>query len=88
MNLDINEGEFICFIGKNGSGKSSLMNLISGILKPTSGDVLVDDINTKVKKETVSKPVTKQEAKEKKEVSLKEIDDRLMTIDDFLNDDE
>ena len=54
LNLDINEGEFICFIGKNGSGKSSLMNLISGILKPTSGDVLVDDINTKVKKDFIN----------------------------------
>ena len=57
LNLDINEGEFICFIGKNGSGKSSLMNLISGILKPTSGDVLVDDINTKVKKELIVKNI-------------------------------
>ena len=32
----------------------------------------------------VSKPVTKEEYKEKKEVSLKEIDDKFMTIDDFL----
>ena len=58
----------------------------------TISKTLIDDVyeqaellkDTKVKKETVSKPVTKQEAKEKKEVSLKEIDDRLMTIDDFL----
>ena len=41
-----------------------------------------DDTN---KKEEVSKPVTKKESKEKKEVSLKEIDDKFMTIDDFLN---
>lgn len=33
----------------------------------------------------VSKPVTKEEAKEKKEVSIKEIDDKFMTIDDFLD---
>lgn len=33
----------------------------------------------------VSKPVTKEESKEKKEVSLKEIDDKFMTIDDFLD---
>ena len=33
----------------------------------------------------VSKPITKEESKEKKAVSLKEIDDKFMTIDDFLN---
>ena len=33
----------------------------------------------------ISKPVTKEESKEKKEVSLKEIDDKFMTIDDFLD---
>ena len=37
------------------------------------------------KKEEVSKPVTKEESKAKKEVSLKEIDDKFMTIDDFLD---
>ena len=37
------------------------------------------------KKEDVSKPVTKEESKAKKEVSLKEIDDKFMTIDDFLD---
>lgn len=59
----------------------------------TISKTLIDDVyeqaellkDTKVKKETVSKPVTKQEAKEKKEVSLKEIDDKFMTIDDFLD---
>lgn len=40
--------------------------------------------NIKAPKE-VSKPVTKEEAKEKKEVSIKEIDDKFMTIDDFLD---
>ena len=33
----------------------------------------------------ISKPVTKEETKEKKEVSIKEIDDKFMTIDDFLD---
>lgn len=43
---------------------------------------------TKAKQEAnkeISKPVTKEESKEKKEVSLKEIDDKFMTIDDFLD---
>ncbi len=54
---------------------------------------LIDDVyekpellnDTKIKKDTISKPVTKQESKDKKEVSLKEIDDKFMTIDDFLS---
>ena len=33
----------------------------------------------------ISKPISKQESKEKKEISLKEIDDKFMTIDDFLD---
>ncbi len=41
-----------------------------------------DDIDVPKK---ISKPVTKEEAKEKKEVSIKEIDDKFMTIDDFLD---
>ena len=41
-----------------------------------------DDINVP---EEISNPVSKKESKEKKEVSLKEIDDKFMTIDDFLN---
>lgn len=51
---------------------------------------LVSDIasltkdNIEMPKE-ISKPVTKEEAKEKKEVSIKEIDDKFMTIDDFLD---
>ena len=38
-----------------------------------------------IKEEKISKPITKEESKEKKEVSLKEIDDKFMTIDDFLD---
>ena len=41
-----------------------------------------DDVTNK---KEVTKSVTKEEAKEKKEVSLKEIDDKFMTIDDFLD---
>ena len=41
-----------------------------------------DDVTDK---KEVTKSVTKEDAKEKKELSLKEIDDRFMTIDDFLD---
>ena len=51
INLQINEGQIISIIGKNGTGKSTILNLISGIIKPTKGDILIDDINTKSKKD-------------------------------------
>jgi ABC-type lipoprotein export system ATPase subunit len=42
--LDISSGEFIIIIGRSGSGKTTLLNLAAGLLKPTSGEVLVDDV--------------------------------------------
>lgn len=52
INLKINNGEFVAIIGKNGSGKSTLAKLISGLEKPNKGDVIVNGISTKSKKET------------------------------------
>ena len=42
-------------------------------------------VKREIEEKEISKPVTKEESKEKKEVSLKEIDDKFMTIDDFLD---
>jgi len=53
INLEINEGEIISIIGKNGSGKSTMLNLIAGINKPSSGNIFIDDINTKEKKKFI-----------------------------------
>ena len=53
LNLQINEGEFISIIGKNGTGKSTFFNLISGISKPSKGNILIDNINTKSKKQFI-----------------------------------
>jgi putative ABC transport system ATP-binding protein len=41
VDLDVAAGEFVAVVGKSGSGKSSLLNLIGGIDDPTSGVVLV-----------------------------------------------
>lgn len=54
INLEINKGECITIVGKNGSGKSTLAKLISGIMKPTKGDVLIDEINTRDKKQYIN----------------------------------
>ena len=40
INLKIEEGEFVAIVGFTGSGKTTLVNLINGLLEPTSGEVL------------------------------------------------
>ena len=42
MNFSVQRGEFIGIIGHTGSGKSTLMQHLNGLLKPTSGQVLLD----------------------------------------------
>lgn len=40
INLSIEEGEFVAIVGFTGSGKTTLVNLINGLLEPTSGEVI------------------------------------------------
>ena len=54
INLTINNGEFISIIGNNGEGKSTLLKLLSGIILPTEGNILINDINTKSKKDFIN----------------------------------
>lgn len=49
INLEINKHEIIGLIGQTGSGKSTLVQLLNGLLIPTNGDVFVDGVNTKEK---------------------------------------
>lgn len=42
ISLEIGRGDFVCVVGPSGHGKSTLLNLIAGFLKPTSGEVLVN----------------------------------------------
>lgn len=43
VSLTINEGEFVCLVGPSGCGKSTLLNLVAGLDKPDSGEILVED---------------------------------------------
>lgn len=43
INLEINEGEFVCVFGENGSGKSTLMRCILGLNKPQIGEIIIND---------------------------------------------
>jgi len=45
LNILINDGEFIIILGGNGTGKSTLMNLIAGSLIPDRGKIYLDDKN-------------------------------------------
>jgi len=49
INLNIGSHEVIGLIGQTGSGKSTLVQLLNGLLIPSNGDVIVDGINTKDK---------------------------------------
>ena len=46
VNLSIADGEFVGIIGQTGSGKSTLVQLLNGLIKPTQGTVTVGEITT------------------------------------------
>lgn len=45
VNFSLKSGEFVAIVGKSGNGKTTLINLIAGLLKPTYGDVVVCGCN-------------------------------------------
>ena len=45
ISFQVNEGEIIALIGANGAGKTTTLQTISGMLQPTSGKVLLDDVD-------------------------------------------
>ncbi|WP_297811465.1 energy-coupling factor ABC transporter ATP-binding protein [uncultured Finegoldia sp.] len=47
LNLIINSSEKVAIVGQNGAGKSTCAKLMNGLLRPTSGEILLDDKKTK-----------------------------------------
>jgi ABC-type multidrug transport system ATPase subunit len=41
----VNRGEIVGYLGPNGSGKSTTVNIVVGLLEPTSGSVTLDESN-------------------------------------------
>lgn len=45
VNLEIEQGEFVCILGPSGSGKSTLLNIIGGMDTPTTGNVFMNGMD-------------------------------------------
>lgn len=54
VNLEIKSGEFIGLIGHTGSGKSTLIQQLNGLLKPTDGKILINNMDLSDKKITLA----------------------------------
>ncbi len=50
VDMSVEAGEFVCLLGHNGCGKSTLAKIFNGMLTPTFGEVLIDGIDTKDEK--------------------------------------
>ena len=46
INFNINKGEILGMLGPNGVGKSTIFNIITGLIKPNSGLILIDELHT------------------------------------------
>ena len=46
VSFRIPDGDFVAFVGTNGAGKATTMRLVNGLLKPSSGQVLIDGVPT------------------------------------------
>src|SRR4030042_3877872 len=44
IHLNVEPGEFLVVVGKSGSGKTTMINMLTGIDRPTSGEVIVGDV--------------------------------------------
>lgn len=44
ISLEIYKGEIICFLGKSGSGKSTFLNMVAGLEKPTKGEINIGNV--------------------------------------------
>jgi putative ABC transport system ATP-binding protein len=46
VTLDIDKGEFVAVVGRSGSGKTTMLDLLGLLLKPTAGSLLIDGVDT------------------------------------------
>lgn len=53
-NFSVREGEFLCVVGPTGCGKTTFLNLLSNLIEPTSGQVLIDGEKASPKKHNLA----------------------------------
>jgi len=47
ISFEVHDGEILGILGPNGAGKTTLLRMLAGIMKPTSGNITIDDLNYK-----------------------------------------
>ena len=57
ISFTINEGEIVGLLGPNGAGKSTTMNILTGYIEQTSGDVTIEGYNTLKKPKKAKKQI-------------------------------
>ena len=59
ISFTINKGESVALVGSSGSGKTTIANLLNGFFGPTSGNILIDDINiSNITKESLYRDIS------------------------------
>ena len=54
ISFEIKKGEFVCIVGPTGCGKTKFLNLLTGLLEPTEGEILIDGERADPKKHSIS----------------------------------
>ena len=57
LNLHIDKGEIFGFVGPNGAGKTTTMKIMCGLIKATSGKILIDGVNVLKKSADVRRKI-------------------------------
>ena len=57
INFEVKDGEIVGFLGRNGAGKSTTMNMITGFIEPTEGEIIVGGYNIDQKPKKVKSQI-------------------------------
>ncbi len=57
LNLDVAEGELFGIVGPDGAGKTTTLRMLAGVLRPTSGDAIIDDKSVATRPEAVKSQI-------------------------------